>query len=227
MELLEAVNHLTEWITRRSREHGLIVLLRHSVRVPITGFGLSEALQAPLTDEGRELARELGRRFPGDRSLRIFFSPVPRCEDTASCIAAGATEQGVQVTTAGSRSYLGASFVRDSEQVVSGFKSRGLKGFLRAWCDGVYDEAVIDPPARASGDLLRKLVSERGEGDEQTIDLHVTHDLTLVVLLAQMLDVTAADFGWPRFLEGVLLSLRPDGIIWRYRDRESTVILER
>ena len=64
------------------------ILLRHSVREKIPERPL-EAFHLPITSEGIQLARELGKLLRGKLS-RLYSSPVLRCLQTAGAVAAGA-----------------------------------------------------------------------------------------------------------------------------------------
>jgi len=44
----------------------------------------------------------------------------------------------------------------------------------------------------------------------------VTHDLTLVALLALVRDIGTPAFPWPGYLDGIVLAARPDGLRRRH-----------
>ena len=57
-----------------------VIFLRHSAREEPEGF--LETLKAPLTEEGREIAREFGTLLPKNWQYRVFTSPVNRCKNS-------------------------------------------------------------------------------------------------------------------------------------------------
>ncbi len=200
-----------------------IVVLRHSVRGAIRTADIAEAVRTPLTEEGRELAHALGRLLPRERSLRLWWSPVPRCRDTAECIAAGLRDGGGTAALAGEQEFLGATYVRAGPEIMQEFAARGPRGFVDAWFQGELGGGRIDEPREAGRRLLRQLLALRAtEQPPGDIDLHVTHDLTLVVLLGLVRNVTDEAFRWPRYLDAV--ALLPRGARVEWHDGESVFL---
>jgi hypothetical protein len=206
-------------IERRTGEGRTIVLLRHSVRLPITTIRLQGAWKTPLTPRGRALAEAFGRALPPDSRVRVWWSPVPRCADTAACLVAGAIAAGVHARLAGDRWKLAASYVHDPAGLVERFAALGPRGFVRAWHGGRLPAELIDPLPGAGAALLRHLLRGSRTAPPGTLDLHVTHDLNVVALLALVRDVNARAFRWPGYLEGVVLAPRGAGVGWWWNGR--------
>jgi broad specificity phosphatase PhoE len=193
-----------------------LVVLRHSARGAIRSADIAEAVRTPLTEQGRKLARALGGLLPRERSYRLWWSPVPRCRDTAECIAAGLRGGGGTATLAGEQDLLGATYIRAGSDIVREFSARGPRGFVRAWFSGELGGEQIDEPREAGRRLLRELLALRATAQPGgDIDVHVTHDLTLVLLLGLVRDVTDEGFPWPAYLDGVALLPRGARIEWR------------
>lgn len=206
-------------LERRGREGRTIVLLRHSVRRPITTTELHGAWKTPLTPRGRALAEALGRALPAESRVRVWWSPVPRCADTAACLAAGAIAAGLRARLAGPQWKLAASYVHDPADLVQRFQALGPRGFVHAWKGGRLPSEVIDRLPDAGAALLRHLLRGRRTARPGTLELHVTHDLNVVALLALVRDVTARTFRWPGYLEGVVLAPRGAGVGWWWNGR--------
>lgn len=206
-------------LERRSRAGRAVVLLRHSVREPITTTELRGAWKTPLTPRGRALAETLGSRLPRGRRIRVWWSPVPRCVDTAACLVTGAIAAGLDARLGGSRWKLAASYVTDPADLVQRFAALGPRGFVRAWHADRLPREVIAPLPRAGADLLRHLRRGSRTTRPGTIELHVTHDLNVVALLALVRDVTARTFRWPGYLEGVVLAPDAAGVGWWWNGR--------
>jgi len=205
-------------IARACAGHGdtPLVVLRHSARGAIRSADVAEAMRTPLTEQGRSLARELGGLLPRARSLRLWWSPVSRCRDTAECIAAGLRSGGGTAALAGEQELLGATYVRAGSEIVREFAARGPRGFVRAWFSGELGGGLIDEPREAGRRLLRGLLALRATAQPGgDIDVHVTHDLTLVLLLGLVRDVTEEAFVWPGYLDGVALLPRGAKIEWQ------------
>jgi broad specificity phosphatase PhoE len=206
-------------IERRSREGRTIVLLRHSVRRPITTTELHSAWKTPLTTRGRALAEALGGALPAESRVRVWWSPVPRCVDTAACLVAGAIRAGVRARLVGPQWKLAASYVHDPAELVQRFAALGPLGFVRAWHAERLPPETIDPLPGAAAALLRHLLRGARPARPGTLDLHVTHDLNVVALLALVRDVTARTFRWPGYLEGVVLAPRGAEVGWWWNGR--------
>jgi broad specificity phosphatase PhoE len=191
-----------------------IVLLRHSIREPILSADLSDAMAAPLTAEGRALAAVLATALPAERPVAIRHSPVPRCEETARILADGLVARGAALRPLASLERLGASYVRDPDGVVARFATLGQRGFVQAWSAGQIARTIIDPPQLAGEELLAELLALHADGEP--LDLHVSHDLTLVALLSLVAAVDHPGFPWPRYLDAVLLCPREGRLRVRY-----------
>jgi len=210
-------------------DRGVILLLRHSVREPIRH--MADAMTAPLTDEGRALARELGRRLGGARPggarpARFYHSPVPRCIDTARRMVEGIAERGGRSETLGTREYLAAPYMRDPARAMGLFVELGGVGFARSWCRGELEEAVIQDHRDAGRALLNDLLDEHQGSEPGTLDIHVTHDLTVAALLSLVYPVGDPDFPWPDYLDGAVLAAEDDALTLCYRGA-SRVLTER
>ncbi|NMC72619.1 MAG: histidine phosphatase family protein [Myxococcales bacterium] len=210
-------------IERRCREGRTIVLLRHSVRGPITTTRLEGAWNTPLTPRGRALAQAFGRRLPAGSRVRVWWSPVPRCADTAEHLVRGAAAAGRSARLAGPQWRLAASYVHDPADLVRRFAALGPRGFVRDWQAGRMPAALIDPLPEAAATLLRHLLRGPRAARPGTLDLHVTHDLNIVALLSAVRDVTRRTFRWPGYLEGVVLAPRGAAVEWWWRGRRWNV----
>ncbi|MBI5486176.1 MAG: histidine phosphatase family protein [Deltaproteobacteria bacterium] len=205
---------LIERLRRARRDGPTLAVIRHAARHEIAAADMEQAYRTPLTDAGREDAAALGALLPTDLRLVHFHSPVPRCADTAARIAEGFRAAGGTARDGGDLDALGAEYVRDASVVLRSFAVRGRRTFVRDWCSGALGADLIQEPCAAGRHVLRTLVDLRSPAPPDELHLHITHDLTLITLLALILDPTAPRFPWPPFLDGVVLSLQPDRVIW-------------
>jgi hypothetical protein len=209
------VEELAAQVVASLGEGGGLLVLRHSVREAISTAELSAAMAAPLTEEGRALARHLGELLGPVRPLRLFWSPVPRCKDTAALLGDGARERGSVVELAGARDYLGATYVLNPDAVTQSFARLGQDGFVAQWLAGELPAGLLQPMPEAGRELLAALLLDHRAADGR-LDVHVTHDLTLFTLLSLVFDVGAGGFRWPGYLEGALLVPRDVELLWQY-----------
>lgn len=203
------------------------MLMRHSARRPITTVRLHGAWNTPLTPRGRALAEAFGRRLPPGSRVRVWWSPVPRCADTAACLVAGARAAGLHARLAGPQWKLAASYVHDPADLVRRFAAMGPRGFVEAWKTGRLPAEVIEPLPAAAAALLRHLLRGPRAAPAGTIDLHVTHDLNVVTLLSLVRDVTRPSFRWPGYLEGVVLAPRRGAVEWWWNGRRLGRVADR
>jgi broad specificity phosphatase PhoE len=218
-----ALGKLIDIISARGAAQRIVALLRHSTREEIVGLTVEDAVMAPLTLPGRQLALDLGRRLPPDRPLRLYYSEVPRCVDTAEQIGAGFEKAGGQVLAFRKKTHLAASFIKDPSVVAREFGLRGPRAFVDAWLAGEIDAEALDPPDRAAQSQLDAMMEELTEDldpGEPGVDLHISHDVNVVALLHLMFDVGDRTLPWPGYLEGVVVEagVGPPWTGW-YHDR--------
>jgi hypothetical protein len=186
----------------------VVLLVRHAARESIGEATMANATRAPLTDAGRAQARRFGAALPAGALVRLRWSPVPRCEDTARCLAAGAEASGGRAELLGPSGVLGASFIKDPHQVIPAFSRLGLRGFVSAWARGELPADAIDDLESAGAELLAALLAARRAGTPSPacFDVNVAHDIVVLALVALAWDVTAADLPWPGYLDGAIVA---------------------
>jgi broad specificity phosphatase PhoE len=201
------------------------LLMRHGAREKITSATVQGALMAPLTEAGRQQARELGATMPRETLLRLAYSPVPRCHDTAKCLAEGFETSGGAAQLVGVKSVLGASFVRDEKALIRSIATSELRGFIVAWAQGELGDEVIQPLDEASGELLSSLLDVSCDADRPCVDVSVSHDIVLMALLALAWDVTNESVPWPNFLDGIAIWKTDEHVSLWYRGEERRIEL--
>jgi broad specificity phosphatase PhoE len=197
----------------------VILLIRHSTREDISRPDVARAVSAPLTRQGRDLAWSFGRRVPNARPVKLRFSRIPRCVDTAHFIRRGIIEKGGSCEIVGSREYLEAPFVRDPIRVMQAFVEHGQQGFGREWALGNLGTDVIEDIREAGRAVLDNLLASRENDEPGTTCLYITHDLTIAAFLSLGLDVAAGDFDWPDYLGGPVVGLGDARLTVHYRGR--------
>ena len=182
------------------------VFLRHAEREDISQgtFGVD----VPLTTRGVESAERLGSMLFGLRpQVGVAASSVPRCVSTGKAILRG----GGRPEDVALDWRLGAPgpFVVDEEINGDLFLQIGILEMVRRQL------ILTEPPAgmRTTEEgigLLLGLASDnlRARG---RLNVYVTHDAILAVLVAYLYRLPVEDIGWPGYLDGLLL--------WRCGDR--------
>ena len=200
--------------------HVVALLIRHAERFPIVDA--ANPTQAELNPAGRAAAETLGARFEGFSRLRLFHSPVTRCQQTAECIARGADSAGLPVTLVGPQDPLGIDYILD---LAEAGRLTALHGdhFVRLWFSGQIPVRVIRPAAEIAAEKLAYLTARLDDdADPGRLDIHISHDWNTIILRELMLGVRHEEAGWLDYLDGVAFEPKPGALRAVYRDRTVT-----
>jgi broad specificity phosphatase PhoE len=181
---------LVERLGARGVRHG-VVLMRHSAREFAPD---RHDLENPLTEQGRELALDLGARLPKQLLLRAYASPPERCMETAALVLEGHRRAGGQTTRHRPLEALGVFYALDQMKMWKGMNAAGgLVPYLGAWIRGEVAADAMMPADVAARMVLRVLAAKLRQpvADEQ-IDLCVSHDMTLYLMREVLLGEPAA-----------------------------------
>lgn len=194
---------------------GVTLLLRHAARHPIRGS--AEVLTANLTEEGREQATDFGMALSQQcRIRRVFASPIARCVSTAEQIVTGAGLAlpvqrkwwlfspwlEVDGQTGGRQVPAQAEEGKESEKnggspVMA--TSTPVVAFRDPNWPALYDHRKLEMA------LARMKYPTEAEG----VYLYITHDLTVLPLLAYLSGWKDIHFEQtPGYLEGIALRRR-------------------
>ena len=177
-------------------------ILRHAERFPIEDQARPEL--AELKPSGIQAAEEFGAALRGFATVRLFHSPVKRCQQTADAIARGARTRGLAATVIGPREALGVEYIANTVEAGRLALAHG-EHFIRLWFQGQVDRSVVWPPdvvgARHRDFIVRTLGEPDGLG--RRLDLHVSHDWNILALREWLLGVRHEEAGWVDYLEGV------------------------
>ena len=199
------------------QDRPVAVMLRHAERFAIRTA--DDGWEARLTEAGHVQARELGAAIaPKDRPVRLWSSPIPRCQQTAARVAEGMRAQGADVTDAEVIRELAGPYLHDANAVMGIALSIGDQAFVRRWFDGGLDHAVLLPARRAAEGQLQVLVDSLRSA-ERGIDLHVSHDWNILLVREHFVGVRHEDVGMPGFLDGLAVWLDGAEIIVHHAGR--------
>ena len=213
-------NVLVERVRASGVEH-MTLLMRHSAREYAPG---RHDLENPLTEAGRQYARDFGLRLSPELALRGYASPVARCIDTAELIHAAQLERGGR-GSGGCRPVeaLGVFYVLDQMRMFKALSASedGLAGFVQAWMRGDVPEDVMMAP-RVAASSLTKLLARRLAGQEggPALDLCVSHDIT-VYLMRSVLLALDPETGPVRYLDGLALWWDGDRLMAATHDQDA------
>ena len=197
----ETTIELVEQLTNEGVDH-IVLLMRHSAREYAPG---KHDLLNPLTDEGRDFARELGKRLPKGLVLRGYTSPAERCVETAGLIMSGHEAAGGQILRNRVVEALGIFYVLDQIKMFMAMRDAGgIVNFLQRWFDGGIARDILMPAhlaARLVGGVAKEKLSQTGKDTQ--LDLLVSHDFTLYTIKDQLLKQGTNRYPDVHYLDGV------------------------
>jgi len=209
---------LVNEVLQRGSSH-VVLLMRHSARE--YAEGLHDA-KNPLTEEGRALSLRFGENLPQNLTLRAYHSPVGRCKETAEYILNGYASKGGVTTRYRPVEGLGVFYVLDQMKMYRAMQADGgLLPFTQKWFAGGQAADILMAPnaaALALLDVLREKLDTRPEN--QKLDICVSHDLSLLTMLDQLLDQPSSKFGNVEYLEAIAVYYHENRLVLHSRHGE-------
>lgn len=197
-------------------------VIRHAERPPI--YSARGVSRVPLTESGVRAAKRFGESMGSYRQVRLYHSPVLRCEQTARAIAEGSCEAGTPVVSIRESAVLGGSYLIDRELALTKADELGSR-FIREWFSGALEEGLVKPLDTSLREHIRYIVATVCEStDDRRIDLFVTHDWNIMVLREGLFGIRHEAVGWPEYLDGVSFRWNAGVLRARYRDEIRDVI---
>ncbi len=197
-------SHGISWIMEQLRaipdEADVALIIRHAEREDILPGTLG--VDVPLTAHGVESAESLGATLSGLRpQVRVTASPVPRCVSTAKSILRGG---GWPEDVALDRRLGGPGpFVVDTEVGGTLFLEIGILEVVRRQLTHDDPPAGMRPTSEGVDLLLSLTANDLGSGG--CLNVYVTHDAILAVLVACLYRKSVEEVGWPGYLDALLL----------------------
>ncbi len=192
---------LVEQLTNEGVDH-IVLLMRHSAREYAPG---KHDLLNPLTDEGRDLARDMGERLPKGLVVRGYTSAAERCVETAGLIMSGHAAAGGHILRNRVVEGLGIFYVLDQMKMFKSMRDAGgIVSFLQRWFDGGIARDILMPAnltARLVGGVAKEKLSQTG--DDPQLDLLVSHDFTLYTVKDQLLKQGTHRYPDVHYLDGI------------------------
>jgi len=214
---------LIEQLTNEGVDH-IVLLMRHSAREYAPG---KHDLLNPLTDEGRDLARDMGKRLPKGLVVRGYTSPAGRCVETAGLVMSGHAAAGGQILRNRVVEALGVFYVLDQMKMFKSMNNAGgIVSFLQQWFDGGIARDIIMPAdlaARLVGGVAKEKLSQ--SGDKPQLDILVSHDFTLYTIKDQLLKQDTHRYPNVHYLDGVAF-FNKDGKTFIQSHHETAIELD-
>ncbi len=188
------------------------ILIRHAERHPITD--MSQALDARLTENGKHQAYSLGRGLISFSPLDLYYSPVPRCLETAQSLQQGIISASKDAELIGPLHELGGPYIIGNwMDIVTHVKNHGQSLFIRKWFDNELPADMIMPLPMAA-ELHLRLIGEQLTKGRSVIN--ITHDWNIMVIREYYFNMRHEEIGEPDFLDGFIACMENKSILLTY-----------
>jgi broad specificity phosphatase PhoE len=188
---------ISEVLASRKKGELLALLLRHAERRHIMPTDPDYGAHVRITERGFEQAMHVGKELSCFTSAAYYSSPVMRCRETASAIAAsrGDTRFDVPEKVSVIQS-LAEFYVADFEEYTRLLR----EGFYGAICEYLETGKRFGflPLKETSEELLQLLINSSFE----ELNVFISHDAWIVPFLTHFTEVRFAPHHWINFLSG-------------------------
>ncbi|MGY5853651.1 MAG: histidine phosphatase family protein [Candidatus Thorarchaeota archaeon] len=206
IEWLADARALLDWLN--TIDSGPVLLMvRHSERPE--DIDVPTTIRAELTEFGRKIALEFGRRIPKRWRISVYHSPHIRTTQTAKEIARGFQEsEGILLELQELSVLLGGR--GDIERIVASAYETGFDEFYWRWTRDEIPTETIEPIDDYLQRLTPQVISRFSKAGKDDLHIHVTHDTVIAASRGIYLDLSVdVDLAIP-FLGGYGIS-RVDG----------------
>jgi hypothetical protein len=197
-----------------NKSDDLSLLIRHAPRYAIPSGRIGHH-DIPLTEKGRQMAHEFGQALPIDAMVRLFHSPIPRCEETAVYIRRGVISNEGLVILMGKRDFLDTIGIVDLKRMVTILEQHGRYHLVRQWLDGKIENTIMRNPHHVVQRTLKEIIASKRDKSplQKTIDIHITHDLNVLAAREILLGVKLENGEWSKYLDGLVFLHNPQTIM--------------
>lgn len=194
-----------EWLRKEGWPSPSVLLLRHAARSMSQTSSWND--NDPLTPEGEDDAENMGQSLFSYSEIRVYYSPLHRCRETARYIERGARSRGVPSVTVKENPVLGSRYFVSKQRALNLADQVGVERFARLWLDNKMPEGVI-VNAKSALDEHLKLIGRAlsSSSNESRLSVLITHDWNVLLVRESILSLRHETVGWPGFLEGIAVT---------------------
>jgi hypothetical protein len=224
LDWLDDAKELIQWAREQGSSHPLMLIIRHSHREDSTD--VKKLLEKRLTELGHRMAIRFGKELPIDREVEIFFSSHPRCHETAQGIVKGLTAAGGNASLVSDiRVLLGPQ--GSGSRIGHEMLSSGGPKFVRHWIEERLSKQTIESIEEFGNVFVRDTIGRLRYASENSLQIHVTHDLVLMGARNILFGTVPTDDNWTSYLGGFGI-LWANGVYYAYEGGEElTLDIER
>ncbi|MFW9780773.1 MAG: histidine phosphatase family protein [Candidatus Heimdallarchaeota archaeon] len=187
----------------------VILILRHSHREHSDDPWRVSKLK--LTPLGHEIAKKFGENLPLERNIRLFYSFLDRCKETAESILKGFKNKkgiGMLMNTLDVLVDIGM----EPDLFFNEITKYPLTKFFYRWIAGLYSSDIIMSFNKFCQQAAYTIWKEIEQAPDKGIDIHVSHDLIILCYKFGWFGLPPNDY-WPSFLGGFAFSIIEDNIL--------------
>ncbi len=189
------------------------IIIRHSEREEPPD--IMDVLNAPLTIQGKKAAFEFGNSLPEDLTYHLYHSSVERCRETSQCIQKGIQAKNGKTIYGGEMETL-LKINGDSEKIVE-YIGRDNREFMQFWTGSQYPSEHIEPAVQVAQRTFSEIMRISKSVKPKEVNILVSHDLHILTYLFYWAGIAKCK-DWIQYLEGFILQLTRDKLIFYYRD---------
>ena len=225
LDWVKNARDMVEWVNSKPRNSKIMLIVRHSHRDEIADHSVQ--LSTELTDMGKQMSYEMGKKLPTERPVHFFFSFVSRCYQTAEEMAKGFTEVGGRVIDMDSLPILVKPEIID-ESVWTNLQPDGknITDFINNWAEGKFGDKIEvfeEYQSRLLKDTLVRILSI----EQKEMHIHITHDLALMALKRILLKRPIEFDDREPFLGGLGIEIDSEGNVIYYSSGKEKPISQR
>lgn len=177
-EWTASAKNILHWVSTIDSNKSLLLILRHSHRETLRDH--SQMGSAGLTELGKQMSVEVGRRIPSGRPMELYTSFVPRAYQTAEGISEGYSEIGGEVIDINLLPSLAAPQILNPEIWEKLHPDgKNITDYVNHWVSGDF-EGYIEPFEEFQARFMEDTVKRLTDAKEKIIYVCTTHDFTLM-----------------------------------------------
>ena len=208
------VDSIVQRLTDVPGDAAVAIVMRHAEReeIPAGDFGVD----VPLTERGIAEAKRLGSLLSARGAVCVMSSPVPRCIQTAEAVLHGADSAGE--ATLDRRLGDPGPFVVDPAVAGALFLETDILEVVRLQLAGGKPPAGMRETSEGVNLLLYAANDAMRSGSR--LNILVTHDAILAVLVAHLYGVQIDEMIWPGYIDGMVLWRDGESLRFTWRGLE-------
>lgn len=200
-EWTDSVKRVLDWVDTVNSEQPLMLIFRHSHREVMHTH--EAVMEQGLTELGKKMSIELGKRIPAVRDAEIYYSFILRCYETAEGISNGFESVGGNVRIMDpERTLMGPNTIDSEVWKELSPDGQNVTDFVNRWSDGEFENR-LESFNEFGGALIKHTLKRLLATEDNSVHIHVTHDLSQMCTLRILFDRPLVEKDREPFLGGV------------------------